>query len=95
MFTSFQKNDCPSDCISFSDNSQCQVLVFDKIAITTDYLISKVLLVESLDYNLLSVSQLFEMGYNCLFIDKTVTVFWRSHASFCNTSCYGFLNHLH
>jgi hypothetical protein len=62
LFTSFKKNECESDCIMFGDNSQGQVLDFGKIAITTEYSISKVLLVESLDYNLLSVSQLCERG---------------------------------
>jgi hypothetical protein len=55
MFTSFEKNDCESDCIAFGDNSQGQVLGFSKIAITTEHSISEVL-IESLDYNLLSVS---------------------------------------
>jgi transposase InsO family protein len=81
MFISFEKNDCLSDCIIFGDNSQGQVFSFGKIAITTEYSISKVLLVKSLDYNLLSVSQLCEMGYNCLFTDKGVIVF-RSDGSF-------------
>jgi hypothetical protein len=62
MFTSLEKNDCSSYCITFSDNSQGQVLGIGKIAITTEHSISKVLLVESLDYNLLFVSQLCEMG---------------------------------
>jgi hypothetical protein len=39
-----------------------------KIAITNEHSISNVFLVESLGYNLLSVSQLCHMGYNCLFI---------------------------
>jgi hypothetical protein len=82
MFTSFEKNKCESDCITFGNNSQGQVLGFDKIAITTEHSISKVLLVESLDYNLLSVSQLCEMGYNYLFTDKGVTIFRRSDGSF-------------
>jgi hypothetical protein len=82
MFISFEKNDCESDCIMFGDNSQGKVLGFGKIAITTKHSISKVLLVESLDYNLLSVLQLCEMGYNCLFTDKGVTVFRRSDGSF-------------
>jgi hypothetical protein len=56
MFTSFEKNKCERDCITFSDNSQGQVLSFSKIAITMEHSISKVLLVESLDYNFLSVS---------------------------------------
>jgi hypothetical protein len=82
MFTSVEKNDCESDCITFGDNSQGKVLGFSKIVITTEHLISKVLLVESLDYNLLSVSQLCEMGYNCLFTDKGVVVFRRNDGSF-------------
>jgi hypothetical protein len=82
MFTSFKKNECENDCITFGDNSQGQVLGFSKIAITTEHSISKVLLVESLNDNLLSVSQLCERGYNCLFTDKGVTVFRRSDRSF-------------
>jgi hypothetical protein len=75
MFTSFEKNECETDCITFGDNSQGQVLGFDKIAITSEHSISKVLLVESLDYNLLSISQLCKMDYNCLFTNKGVTIF--------------------
>jgi hypothetical protein len=82
VLTSFEKNECESDCITFGDNSQGQILDFGKIDITTEYSISKVLLVKSLDYNLLSVSQLCEMCYNCLFTDKGVTVFRRSDGSF-------------
>jgi hypothetical protein len=82
MFTSFEKNECESDYITFSDNSQGQVIGFGKIAITTEHSISKILLVESLEYNLLSILQLCERGYNCLFTDKSVTVFRRSDGSF-------------
>jgi hypothetical protein len=82
MFTSFEKNECESDCITFGNNSQGQVLVFGKIAITTEHSISKVLLVELLEYYLLSVSQLCEIGYNSLFTDKGVTIFRRSDDSF-------------
>jgi hypothetical protein len=56
MFTSFEENGCPSDTIMFDDNSEGNVLEYGKIAITTDHSISKVLLVDPLDYNLLSVS---------------------------------------
>jgi hypothetical protein len=55
MFTSFEENGCPSDTIMFDDNSEGKVLEYGKIAITTDHSISKVLLVDPLDYNLLSV----------------------------------------
>jgi hypothetical protein len=48
MLTLFEKNECESDYITFSDNSQGQVLSFGKIAITIKHSISKVL-VKSLD----------------------------------------------
>ena len=82
MLTSYEKNENSCDSITFGDNSQEKVLGYGKIAITTEHSISKVLLVDSLDYNLLSVSQLCEMGYNCLFTNKGVTVFRRSDGSF-------------
>jgi hypothetical protein len=81
MFTSFENNECESDCITFSDNSQGQVFGFGKIAITTEHSILIVLLVELLDYNLLSISQLCENGYNYLFTDKGMTIFRRSDDS--------------
>jgi transposase InsO family protein len=52
-----------------------------KIAITSEHSISNVFLVESLGYNLLSVSQLCNMGYNCLFTNIYVFVFRRSDGS--------------
>jgi hypothetical protein len=82
MFTFFKKNNTTSDSITFGDSSQGKVLGHHKIDITTEHSISKFLLVESLDYNLLSVSQLCEMGYNCFFTNKGVTVFSRSDGSF-------------
>jgi hypothetical protein len=82
IFTFFEKNECESDCITFDNNSQGQVLGFGKITSTTKHSISKVLLIEYLDYNLLFVSQVYEMGYNCLFSDEGVTVFRRSDGSF-------------
>jgi hypothetical protein len=82
IFTSFTKNGYENDCITFNDNSQGQVLGFGKIAITTKHSISKVILVESLNYNLFSVLHLCEMCYNCLFINKGVAVFKRNNDSF-------------
>jgi hypothetical protein len=78
----FEKNDYESDCITFGNNSQGKVLDFGKITITIEHSISKVLFVELLDHNLVSVSQLYKMGYNCLFTGKDVTVFRRSDGSF-------------
>jgi hypothetical protein len=82
IFTFFKKNDCPRDTVMFGDNSERKVLAYDKIAINTDHSISKELIVNSLDYNLLSISQLCEMSYNCLFSNKGVTVFRRSDVSY-------------
>jgi hypothetical protein len=82
MFTSFEENDCSSDIIMFADNSEGKVLGYGKIAITTNHSISKVVFVDSLDYNLLSISQLCEMGYNYLFTNKDVIVFRRSDGSY-------------
>jgi hypothetical protein len=62
IFISFEENDYPSDTIIFGDNSKGNVLGYGKIDITTDHSISKVLLVDSLDYNLLFISQLCEMS---------------------------------
>jgi hypothetical protein len=52
-----------------------------KIAISPNHSISNVFLVDSLGYNLFSVSQLCKMGYNCLFTDVGVTVSRRSDDS--------------
>ena len=52
-----------------------------KVAITLEHSITNVLHVDSLSYNLLSVSQLCEMGYNCLFTNKGVEVFRRDNSS--------------
>jgi hypothetical protein len=70
------------DTITFGDSSEGKVLGYGKIAITTDHSILKVLLIESLDYNLLSVLQFCELGYNCLFTNKGVTIFNRSDGSY-------------
>jgi hypothetical protein len=82
MFTSFEENDCPSDSITFGDNTQGKVLGYGKIAITIDHSISKVLFAELLNYNLLSISQLCEMGYIYLFSNKGVTAFRRSEGPY-------------
>ena len=52
-----------------------------KVTITLEHSITNVLHVDSLGYNLLSVSQLCEMGFNCLFTDKGVEVFRRKDSS--------------
>ena len=68
--------------IIFGDNSKGDVIGLGKVAITLEHSITNVLHVDSLSYNLLSVSQLCEMGYNCLFTDKGLEVFRREDSSF-------------
>jgi hypothetical protein len=76
-----EKPRSPKQAITFGDGNQGLVKGLGKIAISPDHSISNVFLVDSLDYNLLSVSQLCKMGYNCLFTDTGVTVFRRSDDS--------------
>src|SRR5688572_24384771 len=81
MFSSYEKNEDPKRAITFGDRNQGLVKGLGKIAISPNHSISNVFLVDSLDYNLLSVSQLCKMGYNYLFTDIGVTVFRRSDDS--------------
>ena len=81
MFTSYVKNKDSQDSIIFGDGNQGKVKGLGKIAISSEHSISNVFLVESLGYNLLSVSQLCNMGYNCLFTNVDVSVFRRSDGS--------------
>jgi hypothetical protein len=81
MFTSYIKNRDSQDTIIFGDGNQGKVKGLGKIASTTKHSISNVFLVESLEYNLLSVIQLCHMSYNCLFTNINVSVFRRSDGS--------------
>jgi hypothetical protein len=81
IFTSYVKNKDSHDTIIFGDGNQGKVKGLGKIAITTEHSISNVFLVESLGYNLLYISQLCHMGYNCLFTNVDVSVFRWSDGS--------------
>jgi hypothetical protein len=56
MFSSYEKNHDLQRAIKFEDGNQGLVKGFGKISISHDHHISNVFLVDSLDYNLLSVS---------------------------------------
>jgi hypothetical protein len=81
MFFSYEKNKDPQQAITFGDGNQGLVKGLGKIAISPDHSFSNVFLIDSLYYNLLSISQLCKMGYNYLFTDVGVTVFRRSDDS--------------
>jgi hypothetical protein len=76
-----RKTMIPKELSHSGDGNQGLVKGLGKIAISPYHSTSIVFLVDSLDYNLLSVSQLCKMGYNCLFTDIGVTVFRRSDDS--------------
>ena len=68
MFTQMSEEDCSNyDSITFGDNRKGKVKGLGKIAISNDHSISNVLLVESLNFNLLSVAQLCDLGFCCNF----------------------------
>jgi hypothetical protein len=68
MFKSININDSNGyDSIIFGDNDKGKVKGLGKITISNDISISNVLLVESLNFNLLFVAQLCDLEFKCLF----------------------------
>jgi hypothetical protein len=68
IFNSINTNESNEiDSITFGDNGKGKVKGLDKIVISNDLSISNVLLVESLNFNLLSVAQLCDLGFKCIF----------------------------
>ena len=55
------------DSITFGDNGKGKVKGLGKTVISNDMSISNVLLVESLKFNFLSVAQLCDLGFKCIF----------------------------
>ena len=55
------------DIITFGGNGKGKVKGLCKIAISNDMSIFNVLLVESLNFNLLSMAQLCDLGFKCIF----------------------------
>ena len=58
IFSTLQKNDSPSENIIFGDDGKGKVIGLGKVAISNDYSLSNILLVESLNYNLLSLKEM-------------------------------------
>jgi hypothetical protein len=69
MFSFYEKTKIPKEL----SHSGMEIKVWSKDLVKLQYLLTTLFpmffLVDSLDYNLLSVSQLYKMGYNCLFTD--------------------------
>ena len=80
MFHSLQLTQEAQEIV-FGDSGKSKVIGIGKIPISDQQSLSNVLLVDSLSYNLLSVSQLCGMGYNCLFSDVDVKILRREDSS--------------
>ena len=67
MFTTLDEEVDGQERITFCDNSKGKVSGLGKVAISNDHSTSNVLYVDSLSFNLLSVGQLCDLGFQCLF----------------------------
>jgi hypothetical protein len=68
MFNSINTNDSNGyDSITFGDNGKGKVKRLGNIVISNDLSISNMLLVESLNFNLLSMTQLCDLGFKYIF----------------------------
>ena len=74
MFTSLDEKVDEQERITFGDNSKGKVKGLGKLAISNDHSILNVLYVASLSFNLLSIGQLCDLGFQCLFTEKEVIV---------------------
>ena len=74
MFTSLGEDVSDHEHVTFGDNSKEKVVGLGKVTITKDLSISDVLLVESISFNLLSISQLCDVELICTFSDSEVVV---------------------
>ena len=74
MFTSLDEEIDGQERITFGDNSKGKVQGLSKVAISNDHSISNMLYVASLSFNLLSVGQLCDLGFQYLFTEKEVVV---------------------
>jgi hypothetical protein len=74
MFTSLEENEECQENITFGDNSKSKVKGISNIAISNDHSLSNALYIASLSFNLLSVGQLCDLGYQCLFTPNEVVV---------------------
>src|SRR3954462_11252414 len=68
--------------ITFGDNNKGKVLGLGKVAISKDKHIDKVILVQSLEYNLMSISKLCDMGMLVLFSASRCVVFSQDDCTF-------------
>ena len=80
MFDSLTKSS-GDHYITFAGNERGKVLGTGNITLNSQFNLSKVLLVDTLGHNLLSISLLCDSGFNCLFTNEGVSVIRRSDDS--------------
>jgi hypothetical protein len=80
MFHSLQLTQEAQEIV-FGDSGKSEVIGIGNISITDHQSLSNVLLVDSLSYNFLSVSQLCGMRYDCLFTNVDVKILRREDSS--------------
>jgi transposase InsO family protein len=68
-------------CITYGDGSSSKVLGLGKVVVTPDVSIVDIMLVKTLSYNLLSVSQLADMGFGTYFDVGIVVLMWSKSLS--------------
>nr|CAH66560.1 OSIGBa0113K06.6 [Oryza sativa] len=74
MFTTFEVGGNEQEKVTFVDNSKRKVIGLGKIAISNDLSIDNVSFVKSLNFNLLSVAQICDLGLSCAFFPQEVIV---------------------
>src|SRR3954470_13154737 len=82
LFTEEKISQSSEKYITFGDNNKGKVLGSGKFAISKDKHIDKVMLVQSLGYNLMSISKLCDMGMLVLFSTSRCVVFSQDYYSF-------------
>jgi transposase InsO family protein len=81
MFSSYLHLEGPKETIAYGGDTKGEVIDVGDIPIYQNYSITNVLHVDPLGYNLLSVSQLSEIGFDCHFSDKGVSIIRREDSS--------------
>src|SRR6266542_787001 len=74
IFSTLEEGDHDRNHITLGDNSRKKVIGLGKIAIINDLSIHNVLHVEELCFNLLSIGQLCDLVYQCMFTTNYVLV---------------------
>jgi hypothetical protein len=81
MFSFYLHLEGPKETISYGGDTKGEVIGVGDIPISQNYSITNVLHVDPLGYNLLSISQLSEIGFGCHFSDKGVSIIRREDSS--------------